>query len=124
MLEHGFFYRFMRAEVGRPENSRPTSQRVGVELQQNGTIADGRRGEKPAVVGGQERGRDSNQRIGESIGKGCMEHGGGDGWTPVSSPRTRSAINDTERVRRTRSVFSDISQPSTVTPSLDDFNQV
>lgn len=52
-----------------------------------------------------------------------MEQGGGDSWTPVSSPRIESAINDTDRVHRTRSVFTN-HQQSTSAPTMDDYNQV
>ena len=73
---------------------------------------------------GPYKGSGSDCKTCDGSDKGCMENGGGDGGTPVMSPRRESAMNDTERVHRVRSVLNTNTQSSTKLCTMEDFDEV
>jgi len=73
---------------------------------------------------GQDRGSGCEGKPGDGSDQGHMENGGGDGGTPLTSPRMECAMNDTGRVQRVRSMLNVNNQSSTKLCSMDDFNEV
>jgi hypothetical protein len=70
------------------------------------------------------KGSGGDSKTSNGSNKEHMENGGGDGGTPVMSPRMESAMNDTERVQRVRSVLNTNTQSATKLCTMEDFDEV